>query len=266
MKPSCERALELLWAARASETSTVSEGAEGTPELAEARKHLAACPPCRAFMRRDSMLAARLRDLRLCGASPCPDVVRDVLARKLGDEELFRPGEGLVTERGAKKRRWPPWAEGVLAAAAATILIAGGLTLSQRLDTGLSDEAFIVDFRRTALPEIARQNVLPSEVVAFYRTQFHGDGPALMLDAPVTKVAVCNLEGRMGAYVEYEMDGDRLVFYQVPRGGKGVDGDLRTAREGNLNVARWSDAKYDYALISRNMPGDDLERLVRART
>lgn len=266
MKPGCERVLELLWAARFSETSAVSEGGEGTPELADARRHLAACPPCRAFLRRDSVLAARLRDLRLCGASPCPDGVRDGLARKLGDEELFRPGEGLVSGRGAKKRRWPPWAEGVLAAAAAIILIAGGLTLSQRLETGLSDEAFIDDYHRTALPEIARQNVPPSEVEAFYRTQFHGDGPAFMLDAPVTKVAVCNLEGRMGAYVEYDMEGNRLVFYQVPRDGKGMDGDLRTAREGDLNVARWSDAQYDYALISRDMPGDDLAQLIRART
>jgi anti-sigma factor RsiW len=265
MKPSCERALELLWAARASETFEVPEGRE-TPELAEARRHLAACPPCRAFLRRDSVLAARVRDLRLCGATPCPEVVRETLARELGDEELFQPGEGLVSSRDAKKRRWPPWVEGVLAAAAAIILIAGGLTLSQKLETGLPDEAFIVDYERTALPEIARQDVPRSEVEAFYRTQFHGDGPALMLDAPVTKVAVCNLEGRMGAYVEYDMEGDRLVFYQVPRDGKGVDGDLRTAREGNLNVARWADAEYDYALISREMPREDLERLIRART
>lgn len=265
MKPSCERALELLWVARASETSEVSEGGE-TPELAEARRHLAACSPCRAFLRRDSVLAARVRDLRLCGATPCPEVVREKLAHKLGDEELFQPGEGLVARRGVKKRRWPPWAEGALAAAAAIILIAGGLTLSQRLETGLPDEAFIDDYHRTALPEIVRQNVPRSEVEAFYRTQFHGDGPALMLDAPVTKVAVCNLEGRMGAYVEYDMEGDRLVFYQVPRDGKGVDGDLRTAREGDLSVARWADAEYEYAMISRDMPRDDLERLVQART
>lgn len=260
MKPSCERALELLWAARASEAA---EGAEETPELAEARRHLAACPPCRAFLRRDGVLAARLRDLRLCGATPCPEAVRAALARELEDEELFKPGEGLVGARGSRKRRWPPWAEGVLAAAAATILIAGGLTLSQRLDTGLPDEAFIDDFQRTALPEIARRDVPHAEVEAFYRTQFHGDGPALMLDAPVTKVAVCDLDGRMGAYIEYEMEGERLVFYQVPRNGKSVDGDLRSMREGNLNVARWSDARYDYALIARNMPREHLEQIAR---
>lgn len=266
MKPSCERALELLWAARVSETSSAPAGADDLPELERARRHLAACPPCRAFLRRDSVLAARLRDLRLCGASPCPGKVREILARELGDEELFRPGEGLVGGSATRKRRWPPWVEGGFAAAAAIILIAGGLALSQRLDTGLPDEAFIDDYHRTALPEIARGNVSHSEVEAFYRTQFHGDGPTLMLDAPVTKVAVCNLEGRMGAYVEYDMEGDRLVFYQVPREGKAIDGDLRMAREGDLNVARWSDAAYDYALISREMPGEDLARLVRART
>lgn len=265
MDPRCERALEILWGAGADE-------APDAPELVEARRHLAACPPCRAFLRRDSVLAARLRDLRLCGATPCPDSVRRTLERELGRQTGSRAAtlgvsdelkEGLVDEIQERHRRWPPWVEGVLAAAAATVLIGGGLALSDRLDAGLPDEAFIEDFRRNALPEIVRLDVPRQEVEAFYRAQFGGDGPAFMLDAPVTKVAVCNLEGRMGAMVEYEWSGERLVYYQVPRPEELASASgLRTEREGELNVARWGDARYDYALVS-SMPGDDLARLAR---
>ena len=169
MDPRCERALELLWGAGADE-------APDAPALVEARRHLAACPPCRAFLRRDSVLAARLRDLRLCGATPCPESVRRTLEREL-EKETGAPAsdlglvdqikEGLVDEIQERHRRWPPWVEGAFAAAAATVLIAGGLALSQRLDAGLPDEAFVEDFQRTALPEIVRQDMSREEVEAF---------------------------------------------------------------------------------------------------
>lgn len=282
MDPRCERALELIWTAgavraagwvrageapEASETSVVreSEGdlegdldAADTPELAEARRHLAACAPCRAFLRRDSVLAGRIRDLRLCGATPCPEKVRAFVERELEENP------SIMTRFQQRRRRWPAWAEGAVAAAAAALLIAGGLALSDRLQRDLPDEVFVEDFRRTALPELARQNVPLDEVEAFYRTQFGGEGPTVMLDAPVTKVAVCNLEGRMGAMVEYDWSGDRLVFYQVPRteeGGRTVG--LRTGAEGDLNVARWGDAAYDYALIAA-LPQEELARLARS--
>lgn len=297
MDPRCERALELLWGAGVDETPDA-------PELVEARRHLAACPPCRAFLRRDSVLAARLRDLRLCGASPCPESVRRALARELEWETgaptadlavgaaglspdavpaatgEAAPGEGSDTNLGLvdqlkenvidrlqeRHRRWPPWVEGLVAAAAATVLIAGGLVLSQQLDAGLPDEAFVEDFHRTALPEIVRQDVPRPEVEAFYRAQFGDAGPAFMLDAPVTKVAVCNLDGRMGALVEYQWSGERLVYYQVPRPEGGSVRRLRTDREGELSVARWGDARYDYALVS-SMPDEELAQLARsART
>lgn len=285
MDPRCERALELIWTAgavraagwvRAGEAPEASEapagdgtgaldgspgspeGAADTPELVEARRHLAACAPCRAFLRRDSVLAGRIRDLRLCGATPCPEKVRACIERELEENPSF------LTRFQERRRRWPAWAEGAVAAAAAALLIAGGLALSERLQRDLPNEVFAEDFRRTALPEIARQYVPVEEVEAFYRTQFGGEGPPVMLDAPVTKVAVCNLEGRMGAMVEYDWSGDRLVFYQLPRseeGGRTVG--LRTGAEGNLNLARWGDAAYDYALIAA-LPQEELARLARS--
>lgn len=256
MDPRCERVVELLWAADPAE-------GEDSSELREARRHLADCPPCRAYLERDAALAARMRELKLSLTTPCPDDVREAV---MGELKLKGEGWGelgLADRLKAHQRRWPAWVEGLMAAAAAVVLIGGGLALSQRLDAGVSDEAFMEDFRRTALPEIVRPGVPPDEVQAFYRAQFDGDGPGLMLKAPVTKVAVCDLEGRMGALVEYDVSGQRMVFYQVPRRAEDSGSDaLRTVREGDLNAARWADAKYDYALISA-MSEDDLKRLVQ---
>ena len=263
MKSRCEQALELVWVAGLTE-------APDDAELAEARRHLAACPPCPAFLRRDSVLAARLRDLRLCGASPCPDDLRQAVCDKLwseGTSEAENLDTGLGVIARIRNRSWPAWVEGAVAATAAALLITGGLALSDRLGGGLPDDVFVDDFRRTALPEIVRPNVPQQEVADFYRAQFGGDGPALVLDAPVTKVAVCNLEGRMGAFVEYDWSGERLVFYQVPRpeeGGRMTD--FRTGAEGDVSVVRWVDARYDYALIGA-LPGEELARIARsART
>ncbi len=261
MKPRCEQALEAIWIAGLSGVTETPE-APDEPEVIEARRHLAECPPCREFLRRDAVLADRLRDLRLCGATPCPEQVRVLVARELGDEDVEAGIVGRI-----RKRRWPAWVEGAAAAVAATLLIGAGLTLSRQINPGLPDEAFVEDFRRTALPEIVRPNVTHEEVTAFYRSQFGADGPALMLDARVTKVAVCNLDGRLGALVEYDMAGERIVFYQVPRSeDNGRIGDMRTEVEGDLTVVRWVDTGYDYALVG-SLPGEDLTRIARgART
>lgn len=267
MTTRCEEALALVWAAEI-------EDAPETPELAEARRHLAACGGCRAYLRRDSVLAARIRDLRLCGATPCPDAVRRLVAERLGaesvasgDESMPEVARSLADQLKVNRRHWPPWVEGAIAAGVAAILIAGGLMLSDRLEAGLPDDVFVDDFHRTSLPEIVRTHVAPAEVEEFYRVQFAGDGPTIMIDAPVTKVAVCKLDGRMGAMVEYDYAGKRLVYYQVPREDSDRPGPaMRTGVEGELSVTRWGDSKYDYALVSA-MPEEDLETLaVRART
>lgn len=271
MKPRCEQALETIWIAGLSGVTEPPESLDD-PEVVEARRHLAECPPCREFLRRDAVLAARLRDLRLCGATPCPERVRALVARELENDGLVASSassaEGTSGIIGRiRNRRWPAWAEGAAAAVAATLLIGTGLTLSRQLDAGLPDEAFVEDFRRTSLPEIVRPNVTHEEVTAFYRSQFGADGPAVMLDAPVTKVAVCNLDGRLGALVEYDMSGERVVFYQVPRSDEGGRiGDMRTEVEDGLTVVRWVDPSYDYALVG-SLPGEELARIASgART
>jgi hypothetical protein len=278
MKPRCERALESIWVAGISGLSEIAEINEAPqvpvdPAVVEARRHLAECPPCREFLRRDAVLAARLRDLRLCGATPCPEQLREHVTRELAEVEssapspAASPGDGAGLVARIRKRRWPAWAEGAAAAVAASLLIGAGLMLSRQMEAGLPDEAFVEDFRRTALPEIVRANVSRAEVTAFYRSQFGADGPAFMLDAPVTKVAVCNLDGRRGALVEYDLSGERVVFYQVPRSEEGGRvRDMRTEVEGDLTVVRWLDTSYDYALVG-SLPREELARIASsART
>lgn len=263
MDAHCEQVLERLWAAEATE-------APDAPEVMEARRHVAECASCRDWLKRDAVLAGRVRELRLGGASPCRDDVRASILQALRDHPDVAhdsSDETDVVSLGDRLkdrwRRWPPWVEGVAAAAAAGILLAGGLTLSRSLDSGLSNEAIVADFHRQALPEIARADLSREEVEAFYRAQFPGEGPKLMIDAPVTRVGVCNLEGRMGAMVEYEMHGSRLVYYQVPReAGDSSAEKMRMSRDGELSVVRWGDARYDYILVSA-MPSGSLETLAR---
>lgn len=279
MREQCERALEIVWEARDAE-------GPDTPEVIEARRHLATCPPCRAYLRRDDVLAARLREIKLSPATPCPESVRAHVARDMENEDAVSAAlesgaaaepvtsdgivdtlkDSLIDRLQGRRHHWPPWVEGAIAAVAASILIGGGLILSQRLEAGLPDEVFVEDFERTALPEIVRQPVSHEDVQAFHQAHFGTDGPAMMLDMPVTKVGLCKLDGRMGTMVEYDWAGERLVYYQVPRDGAGPNGDMRAAQEGELNMARWADSEYDYALVS-SMPGEDLMELVdRART
>lgn len=283
MDKHCEQVLETLWTAEAA------LGPEA-PGVLEARRHVAECAACRDWLRRDSVLTGRIRDLRVGGATPCRGDMRESILRALEEHPVAAgssaragqtaatPGDagsgpgaqsgveshgGMADRFRARVRRWPAWTEGLVAAAAATILIAGGLTLSRSLDSGLSNEAIVADFHRQALPEIVRRDLPRAEVEAFYAAQFPGEGPKLMIDAPVTKVGVCNLEGRMGVMVEYDWSGSRLVYYQVPRDRSDSPGDsMRKSRDGDLNVVRWGDARYDYILVSA-MPPESMEQLAR---
>jgi hypothetical protein len=293
MDAHCEQVLERLWAAEAA------EGVDA-PEVAEARRHVAECDSCRAWLRRDAALTGRIRDLRIGGATPLTGDARASILRAIREHPEAAVDEAAAVGTGAngfnaaidgagpaanagasdandggadvvsltdrlrnRWRTWPAWVERVAALAAAAILIAGGLTLSRTLDAGLTNEAIVADFHRQALPEITRANLSREEVEAFYRAQFPGDGPQVMIDAPVTKVGVCNLEGRMGAMVEYDWSGSRLVYYQVPRGDKDSSSEkMRMSRDGELNVVRWADARYDYILVSA-MPPESLEDLAR---
>jgi len=88
--------------------------------------------------------------------------------------------------------------------------------------------------------------------------------PARLLDARVTRVAVCIVEGRRGAMVEYDLGGERLVYYQIPLDGGRASRDLRMGTEGNLNVARWGDDLSEHVLVSA-LPLEHLEKYAQQR-
>lgn len=261
MDAGCEKALQRLRQAEWEEGA--SRG-----ELEDARRHLAECGFCRAWMRRDEVLVGRLRDLRFSASRRCPPSVRAAIAAgidaELDSDSAVPSAAGFLDRLARRRRSWPPWAEGLIAASAAALLIAGGLTLSQQLDSNLSNETILADFHRSALPELAHADLSDEELRTFYEAQFAGREPQLVLDAPVKKVAVCDLDGRKGAMIEYDWNGRRLVYYQVPRKGKdgGMVEGLRMSREDGLAVARWADSAYDYVLVGA-APVETLEALAR---
>ncbi len=137
--------------------------------------------------------------------------------------------------------------------------------LSRSVEKPLSNGAFAKDFMHAELPEIESGNLTATQVAAFYDQHF-GDqlDPARLLDAPVTRVAVCVVEGRRGAMVEYDVAGERLVYYQIPLDDARSGNDLRTGREGSLNVARWGDDHSEHVLVSA-LPVENLEELAKLR-
>lgn len=249
----CDKALEVLW-------PLIDPSGLDSPELAAAREHLQRCSACQAFFRRDATLGKRLRDLRTSGLIALPEACREQLRMQLMGEET---DSGVQPIQSVRRKRRYSWTEGI-AAAAAIALLAGGLMISRGIEAPLSDGAFTSDFMYAALPEIVSGNVTAIQVTAFYAEQFGDEmDPARLLDARVTRVAVCKVGGRRGAMVEYELGGERLVYYQIPVEGGRTTGDVRTGREGDLNVVRWADDRSEHALVSA-LPIENLEEYARA--
>lgn len=251
----CEQALERLW-------PLTEPGGIDSPELAAARDHLQRCSDCQAFFRRDATLGRRLRDLRTARTIELPEACRAALRMQLmGDADATDSDPDVKSIRSIRSQRWRAWS----AAAAAIALLAGGLMISRSIETPLSDEAFTADFMLAGLPAIESGDLTPTQVMAFYAEQF-GDrmDPARMLDARVTRVAVCIVGGRRGAMVEYELGGERLVYYQIPVGNGRAASDLRIGREDGLNVARWGDDRSEHVLVSA-LPIENLEEYAQQR-
>ena len=256
MNVGCEQALERLW-------PLTEPGEMDSPELEEAREHLRRCSACQAYFRRDATLGRRLRDLRSYGLVALPEACRaELLMQISGDAQVSDPDvQPIEAKQPRRGRSWPEW----IATAAAITLLAGGLAISNSIEAPLSDGAFMADFMHAELPEIGSGDVTATQVAAFYTEQF-GDrmNPARLLDAKVTRVAVCVVEGRRGAMVEYDLDGERLVYYQIPLDGDRTASDLRTGTEGNLNVARWGDDLSEHVLVSA-LPLENLEEYAQQR-
>lgn len=237
-----------------------------SPTLPEdVREHLDTCSDCQIFLRRDASLRRRLQALRAATTGRgFPENAREALMARIAREgETSRPD--IQPAPTGRSRRFPAWTEAAVAAAAAVVLLAGGLSISQSIEEPLSDGAFAQDFIQAALPEIELNNVTVTQVAAFYEEQF-GDlmSPAKLLDAPITRVAVCVVEGRRGAMVEYDFKGERLVYYQLPLDGGRASNDLRSGREGDLNVTRWGDDRSEHVLVSP-LPEEQLQDLAKER-
>jgi anti-sigma factor RsiW len=248
----CEQVLDRL--------GPLNEAGELSVLPPDVREHLESCTECQTYLRRDANLRRRVQALRSAdSARSFPEHARAALTARLAEEG------STATFPAAKSRRFPAWAEAAFAAAAAVVLLAGGLSISQIIGQPLSDGAFVQDYLQAALPEITAGHLTATQVAAFYEEQF-GDRmlPARLLDAPVTRVAVCEVEGRRGAMVEYDFEGERLVYYQVPLDGARASTDLRSGREGALNVARWGDDLSEHVLVSP-LPAEQLQDLAKER-
>ncbi|MFQ5889480.1 MAG: hypothetical protein ACE5JR_05455 [Gemmatimonadota bacterium] len=243
MNMTCDEAREVLW--------PLDQPRGFEPREEEARVHLAGCVSCRHFFERDALLTRALRSVSLSVQAP-PEFrerLYDALAR---ERTIIASGEGARPGRSLS-RRFP--ASSRVAAAAAVALLAGAaFWLRAGADGRLGAAKYADDYVRMAVQEVAVPASLDSGTLATFYMRELGRRivPVRLADAEVKRAIICQIDGRRGAMIEYDLAGSRLAHYRLPmsRGRDGERTDLEVTSEMGVQVARWSDGEYEHALVS----------------
>lgn len=255
MEMTCDQAREILWPLEGPRALASGES--------EARTHLESCAECQLFFERDARLTKALRSGS--DAVPAPPELRerifDALARERTLKGAGQSGSAEPTSTG----RWTHLLR--VAAALVMILAAALLWLRPETDSRLATpEAYVDDFMQLAALDVTPRDFFDSLAVAhFYMQQLGRRIVPVPLDgASVTRAMICQLEGRRGAMIEYDVDGMRLAHYRIPVERGTETTRPRLSSEMGVHVVRWRDGEYEHALVSE-LPGDRLVELARLR-
>lgn len=244
----CDGVRELLWPLDAPRACL--DGEE------EARAHLAACPACREFFERDAAIARALRELQ----------VRERAPRALRERVFY----AIARERSRTMPRPAATRARSLAARAAAVAL-GVVVLALGLfalpGDGHAGSAFAQDYLSRAVQQRRVDHADSAEISRFFLGEF-GERiePRRLPTARISRAMICLIEGRRAAMVEYLAGESVLAHYRIPlRPGSGrrVVG-VRTESEGGIQAIRWSDDRFEHALVSE-LPERELERIARSR-
>jgi anti-sigma factor RsiW len=168
--------------------------------------------------------------------------------------------------RLARFRR--PWVSELGAAAAAVTILVGGYFIAQSFSARYGPDKFAEDFRRAAVTQVVLPGLDAETVARFYQRELgQRIVPVALEEAQLTRATVCDLEGRRGSMVEYDLAGIRLAHYRIPdSSGTAPAGSERfqVASDGGLNVARWHDGRYEHALVAE-IPARQLARIAEEK-
>lgn len=245
--PTCEVVRELLWPL--DRLRPLVEGEEG------ARAHLARCAACQAFFRRDRAIGEALR--RRGPAVPTPADVRE---RAL--EALVR--ERPAVRRARHRRLRPSRSAGWAAAAAVLASVAVGIFGPR---AGGREALFAEDFLSRAVEADVVERPDRAAISAFFMRELGVQvAPVTLDEAELNRAMICLIKGKRAAMVEYEFAGRIVAHYRVPAGQTvgATPTEVRTASEAGVQVVRWSDDRFEHALVSE-LPAVELENLARRR-
>lgn len=254
----CEQVRRRLWPL--DRPRPLAEGEEA------AREHLDACAACRAFFERDRLIGRALAELPVMAPAP-PEVrerVFDALAREraLVGSAADEAPPARATSKPAL-RRIIPWA----VAAAAAVIIG---TAVFRSAPPASDAAFAQDFLSREVEADVVEGPDATQVSAFFMREMGVPIPPVDLEeASLERAMICLIDGRRAAMVEYALEGYKLAHYRVPVDGRAREGRkagprARMTEENGVCVVRWSDGRYDHALVS-NLPESRMREVATQR-
>lgn len=248
--PTCEVVRELLWPL--DRPRPLVEGEEG------ARAHLARCAACQAFFRRDRAIGEALR--RRGPAVPTPPDVRERALDALARE---RPAVGAVGQSRHRRLR-PSRSAGWAAAAAVLASVAVGIFGPR---AGGREALFAEDFLSRAVEADVVERPDRAAISAFFMRELGVQvAPVTLDEAELNRAMICLIKGKRAAMVEYEFAGRIVAHYRVPAGQTvgATPTEVRTASEAGVQVVRWSDDRFEHALVSE-LPAVELENLARRR-
>lgn len=244
----CDEIRELLWPM--DRPREVVEGEE------EALAHLEDCGECRAFFERDALISEVLRVEGVSARAPVD--VRERVFDALARERALVPQPYRAGRRGIAVRALP-WAATAVAAV-------GGLALGLSRSGPGVDVAYAQDFLSRAVEADAVEMPDIQAVSALFMSELGVPvTPVVLREAPMSRAMICLIDGRRAAMVEYEMNGYTLAHYRVPL-DEGRSSRPKTpglSEEGGVCVYRWSDGRFQHALVS-DMPGDRLQAIAEA--
>ena len=152
----------------------------------------------------------------------------------------------------------------VVAALAAAAIIMLVLFGSWRLVNGSHErEAFVADFMSRVVDEDVVESPDAESVARFFMRELGMNiVPVAIERARVSRAMVCLIKGKRAAMGEYLVDGRVVAHYQVPlTGGIALnDQEISTASEQGVQVARWTDDRFEHALVSE-LPEETLAHL-----
>lgn len=262
--PRCEDARRLIWPPELPR--------EHTDWVEAARRHVRACPDCRAFFARDRAVAQAIRNRAAAVSAPraLRERVYDALARERAlraESAAPSPAEGARRDRAA---RWLRGGRQLAAAGLVAAILLGGLALV----TGRSGavDAYARDFASRAVAEDAISTRDPVAVSRFFMKEMGiGVRAVSPAGAELSRAMICLIEGERAAMVEYEWRGHTVAHYRLPldpaTGAGGTRGpapraEPRASRERGLTVVSWRDADFEHAVVS-DLEADELLTLVR---